>query len=182
MQTIKRVILGLMLMGGFSSISAEEIVVTKEPSLCKSDEKNIFSCAAGKKVVSLCAVLTKQKQKNILIYRFGKENSIPELEYSSKAGEDINKYFQYAYSGISKGTTYEVSFKKGKYTYTIARDSYVYNPSGSGVIVEKNNQKVAELKCNNSVPDHNFYNILASKENFDFEIIDYPRILFSTDH
>lgn len=168
MQTIKRVILGLMLIGGFSSISAEEIVVTKEPSLCKSDEKNIFSCAAEEKVVSLCAVLTKQKQKNILIYRFGKENSIPELEYSSKAGEDINKYFQYAYSVYPKGSMFEVEFKKSKYTYTIAQESHAYiAPNVAGVLVEKAGRKIVELMCNNPDIRSNLYD-LSLKENFEF--------------
>ena len=174
------VILSFGLINIFTYVFAEEVVVKEEPTLCKSNEKNIFSCATGEKVISLCAVITESKEKNILTYRFGKENLIPELEYSSKEGEDINKYFQYAYSSYPKGSTYEVSFKKSKYTYIITRESHVYNQSGSGVVIEKNNQKVAELKCNNSTPDSNLYD-LNSKENFEFEIHN-PRYFFSIDH
>ena len=83
----------LILVNIFSYVFAEEVIKEEEPSLCKSDEKNIFSCATGEKVISLCAVIKESKEKNILIYRFGKQNSVPELEYSSKEGEDINKYF-----------------------------------------------------------------------------------------
>lgn len=182
MKTINIWILFFSLVNIFTYIFAEEVVVKEEPTLCKSNEKNIFSCATGEKVISLCAVITESKEKNILTYRFGKEDAIPELEYSSKEGEDINKYFQYAYYGYAKGTTHEVSFKKGKYTYIIAQERHAYiAPNGSGVIVEKNNEKVAELKCNNSAPDSNLNDLKLKENYFEFEIHD-PKYFFSIDH
>jgi hypothetical protein len=181
MKNINIWILFFSLISTFLSVFAEEVVVKEEPTLCKSNEKNIFSCATGEKVISLCAVITESKEKNILTYYFGKQNSTPELEYSSKEGEDINKYFQYAYYGYAKGTTHEVSFKKGKYTYTIAQERHAYATNGSGVIVEKDYQKVAELKCNNSAPDSNFNDLKLRGNDFEFEMHD-PKYFFSIDH
>lgn len=158
----------LILLNIFSSVFADEIITETEPTLCKSYEKNIFSCATGEKVISLCAVIKESKEKNILIYRFGKQNSTPELEYSSKEGEDINKYFQYAYRTYSKGSMFEVEFKKGKYTYTIAQESHAYiAPNVAGVLVEKDNKRIVELMCNQSNFRSNLYD-LSLKENFEF--------------
>lgn len=80
MKNINIWILFFSLINIFSSVFAEEVVVKEEPTLCKSNEKNIFSCASGEKVISLCAVIKEKKEKNILTYRFGKQNSTPELE------------------------------------------------------------------------------------------------------
>lgn len=133
-------------------------------SLCKDNEKSMFSCATGEKIISLCATQYNEKDKNILTYRFGKPNNIPELEYQSKENE-TNKYFTYAKAYYGNGSIEEMSFKKGAYLYTIYQGRHNYRDNSAGLLLEKNGKKIANFSCNNNTPESSWH--LTSSFKFD---------------
>lgn len=132
-----------------------------KPTLCTEQESNIFSCATSKKVISICETKYEDKKKNILTYRYGKLNTKPELEYSSKEGK-MENYFKYAYDGYRNGSTKEISFEIGTYRYTINQDNHTYKDNSAGLTIEKNNKKIKYLPCNNQNPKNSW--------RFDFKL------------
>ena len=121
-------------------------------SLCLPGENVMFSCQIGEKVVSLCATADLSVDTGCLTYRFGRPGREPELTYPSKPTHPKDA-FCYAYSGYSKGSTQELAFDIGDYTYTVHIDNHAFRGSASGIVIEKNGKRVAYLKCN--VPDPN---------------------------
>jgi hypothetical protein len=126
-----------------------------KPTLCKKKENDIFSCASGKKVISICEEEHDKKEQNILTYRFGEPNSKPELEYSSKVRKMENT-FDYAFDSYMNGSTRELSFEIGKYKYTIHQDIHNYRDNSAGLVLEKDNKKIAYFECNKDTPKNNW--------------------------
>ena len=133
----------------------------EKPTLCKQKENDIFSCASNKKVISICETKNDNKEENILTYRFGKLNTKPELEYSSKKGK-MAESFSYASDGYMNGNTKELSFGIGKYRYTVSQDIHNYKDNSAGLTVEKNNKKIKYFPCNKATPKNSW--------QFDFKL------------
>jgi len=136
----------------------------EKPTLCKKKENDVFSCASGKKVISICEEVYDKKEKNILTYRYGKLNVKPELEYSSKKGK-MEESFNYAFDGYMNGNTKELSFEVGKYRYTINQDIHNYKDNSAGLTVEKNNKIIKYFPCNKATPKNSWLFDFKFKEN-----------------
>lgn len=121
-------------------------------NLCNEKENSVFSCTTGEKIISICEERHVSSENNILTYRFGKPKTKPELEYSSKPGE-MDKYFNFASEYYANGSIKEISFKIGKYNYTVHQDRHNYRENSAGLVLEKDNKKIAYFKCNNLTPD-----------------------------
>ncbi|MGB7403336.1 MAG: hypothetical protein WA916_12210 [Arcobacter sp.] len=146
-----------------------------EPNLCKENEHVTFSCATGEKVISVCSSKLSYHGNWYLVYRFGKVDSDPELEYLSTA-KDFEKKFNYAYDGYSKGSTQELKFSIGEYTYILHEDRHRYRDDSAGLFVRKNNKTIKYFPCNNSnVYDKRTFSLYdLKKEGFSVE---YPSFI-----
>lgn len=129
--------------------SSKLFALDLEPNLCKKSEHITFSCAAEEKIISVCSSKLSYHGNWYLVYRFGKVLSKPELEYLSTA-KDFEKKFSYAYSGYSKGSTKELKFSIGSYTYILHEDIHRYRDDSVGLFVRKNNKTIKYFACNNS--------------------------------
>lgn len=113
------VTVGLTISLCFSSIAAGDTTAT--PSLCKADEKVVFSCVMKKpsgKILSVCSSKTLTATAGFLVYRFGTtektELSFPKsLERTQKAftfsryTRPMTTYTRLRFSGAD-GTSYSV--------------------------------------------------------------------------
>jgi hypothetical protein len=151
-----------------------------EPNLCKKNEHVAFSCKTGKKIISVCSSKLSYHENWYLVYRFGKVDTTPELEYLSTS-KDFEKKFSYANTqfypnGYTKGVTSELKFSIGLYTYILHEDIHRYRDDSVGLFVKKNDKTIKYFSCNNSriyyKSTFNLYDL--KKEGFPVE---YPSFI-----
>ena len=129
-------------------------------SLCKSDEKIVFSCPVGHaKTVSVCASKSLTNGGYIQ-YRFGRENHI---ELSIPTDGKLKQYAKFVegnQSGPTSNSRSFIRFKRGRYSYAVY--DFLYQPAslnsggcdtesglcdGDGVIVENSGSVISRLNC-----------------------------------
>jgi hypothetical protein len=93
--------------------------VSKAESLCKTNEKVIFSCTVqnGNKLLSVCGTKKLTKTVGYLQYRFGTKSTL-ELVYPSTTKGTQDKFYWYYLRG-SDSAGAELSFNNNGYYYTI---------------------------------------------------------------
>ncbi len=119
-------------------------------SLCKSDEKIIFSCTLkSSKIVSLCSSPDITKDRGYIQYRFGLPGKI-ELEFP-KEREKSQQAFKYTHYFRAQVDLTEISFTSEGHQYSIFDD---YNGEErrartvQGIkITPPNNGKEVTLDC-----------------------------------
>jgi len=115
-------------------------------SLCLADEAVIFSCYTGKKLISVCASKDLSATTGYMQYRFGPKGA-PEIVYPPSK-EHPRNYTEAGVLTFAGGGGAYLRFKKEQYGYV------VYTAIGrgwgqkAGLVVEKNNKSVSNLKCN----------------------------------
>jgi len=112
-----------LLLASFANVTAAPAKI-KAKSLCIGEEKIIFSCSTGKKVISLCASPDVSEQKGTLYYRFGVTGKV-ELSYP-KSGDDPKKSFTRGGMMYSGGGGEFIRFRNDDTMYT------VYSEFGKG--------------------------------------------------
>ena len=117
-----------------------------EPELCTMSESVLFNCGIGLKSASICSSDDLSPTTGYISYRFGESGKEPELEYSSDNLMPKDAFI-YSYKPYSKGNAIQLAFSKGRYTYTVDVQSHVYRTDWYGVVVEKDNEIIALLKC-----------------------------------
>ena len=116
-------------------------------SLCHAQEQIVFSCSLGKKMVSVCASSDFSASSGYLQYRFGQKDTLelalPDLTESATASQSIQAR-TLMFAGGGGGY---LRFINGPYHYIV----YAVIGKGwgakDGVAVEKNNQLIASLEC-----------------------------------
>lgn len=139
----------------------------KKESHCIDSEKTIFSCIAGKKIISVC-----EGERNELQYRFGPQDK-PEIIFPEKPSN--NQFAKKGLSMMSGGGGSFIRFKNGSTNYVVYDVSSSRNSEYAGVIVEKNKKTIADVKCTDiSVAniDRTDFNYLEEAE--DQNTFDYP--------
>ncbi len=128
-------------------------------SLCHEREQIIFSCSLGKKMVSVCASNDFSASSGYLQYRFGKggvlELAFPNLTESAQASQFVQAR-TLMFAGGGGGY---LRFINGPYHYIVYTAIGKDWGAKDGVAVEKNNQLIANLECQD---------IPASKLNEEF--------------
>jgi hypothetical protein len=123
-------------------------------TLCHAQERVVFSCPAGKKIVSLCATGDLHGSNGVLTYRFGADASHVELDYHARP-QSSDKPFSYDEQIWAKGAATAVTFFSGAYTYTVAHRQGAYGveggPNTAYVQVFRDIKPVATVSC--SEPD-----------------------------
>jgi hypothetical protein len=121
--------------------------VKADNSLCSATEKVFFSCATGKKIVSICASADYPAPSAAFQYRFGPKGA-PELVWPETATSRAGVTFgNIGYSGGGLGY---IRFTKGDIEYV------VYSGMGKGwakdgVMVQKNGKSLANHLCKGDV-------------------------------
>jgi len=118
--------------------------------LCKPQERVVFACRAGKKLVSLCAAGDLQKDSGRLIYRIGRDAAHVELEHGTAANPRESGY-SYAYDGWAKGASQTVGFRRGEFTYLVNHAAGAFGvdggPNVASVRVLKGTHEVVGISC-----------------------------------
>jgi hypothetical protein len=117
-------------------------------TLCAGAETAMFSCSVlSGKVVSLCASPDLSRDTGYLQYRYGRNAENIELEFprSTHRGDGTFKYMQ-QYFG--KGGTTALAFWVGPFRYSVFRTTSAFGFNGAGIIVSKDNRRVAYMRCN----------------------------------
>jgi hypothetical protein len=116
------------------------------PSLCLADEAKIFSCAAGKKIISVCSSKDLAADRGYLQYRFGSSGKVELTIPADRSVLPRNS----ALSGtlvFSGGGGDYLRFQAGEYQYV------VYTAIGKGwgekdgVAIEKDGKRRAHVSC-----------------------------------
>jgi hypothetical protein len=143
------------------------------PTLCLTNEVTVFSCAAGKKVISVCASKDAAADRGYLQYRFGPPKTV---ELSVPADKSVPPA-KSAVAGnlvFSGGGGAYLRFKTGDYEYI------VYTAIGrgwgtkDGVAIEQNGKRRGHVSCTDA-PDSMmgvdyFGKIGLSEDKSDFDL------------
>lgn len=132
-------------LGGLFTLTALPVWATE--SLCDAQEQVIFSCSLGKKTVSVCASNDFSANSGYLQYRFGQKDAFelafPNLSESAPASQSVQAR-TLMFAGGGGGY---LRFINGQHHYIV----YAAIGKGwgvkDGVAVEKNNQLIANLEC-----------------------------------
>jgi hypothetical protein len=112
---------------------------------CTAQERVIFSCSIGKKIVSVCASRQLTPSSGYMQYRFGRKDAL-ELALPDPPAHP-RKVVKAGTLMFSGGGGAYLRFMRGQYSYV------VYTAIGrgwgekEGVVVEKNGEVSANLSC-----------------------------------
>jgi hypothetical protein len=136
-----------------SIIAAAPAAKTGRNSLCDNDEQVVFSCAAGAKLISVCASHPATAGVPYLQYRFGKPGMSPELVLPAArvrpsraaSGENV---------GYSGGGASWLRFRNGATSYVVYTGIGRWGDHGEtivkeGVAVEQSGRLVTHISCSN---------------------------------
>jgi hypothetical protein len=116
-------------------------------SLCNTQEQIIFSCSLGKKMVSVCASNDFSASSGYLQYRFGQKDALelafPDLTESAPAAQFVQAQ-TLMFAGGGGGY---LRFINEPYHYIVYAAIGKGWGTKDGVAVEKNNQLIANLEC-----------------------------------
>jgi hypothetical protein len=116
------------------------------PTLCSTAEVNVFSCGAGKKIISVCASKDVAADRGYLQYRFG---TAPKVEVAVPAAKSVPP----AKSAIAGNLSFSggggayLRFRTGDYEYI------VYTAIGKGwgekdgVAIEQKGKRRSHVSC-----------------------------------
>jgi len=112
----------VLLCAVFVTAPAAPVSQLQAGSLCRRDEKIVFSCTVTKaaKIVSLCSSKQLAKEQGYLQYRFGLPDKI-ELEYPKQRGRPQDA-FEYSHYFRAQFDTTSISFSLNGYEYSIVDD------------------------------------------------------------
>jgi hypothetical protein len=117
-------------------------------TLCASGEKTMFSCAVlNGKIVSLCASTDLSRNTGYLQYRYGRTPDSVELQFP-RGTQRSDGTFKYLQQYFAKGGTTALSFWIGPFRYSVFRTTSAFGFNGAGIIVSKDQRRVAYMRCN----------------------------------
>ncbi|MBK6958114.1 MAG: hypothetical protein IPH22_06735 [Nitrosomonas sp.] len=132
-------------LGGLFTLTA--LPVWAAESLCNAQEQVIFSCSLGKKMVSVCASNDFSASSGYLQYRFGQKDALelafPDLTESAPADQSVQAR-TLMFAGGGGGY---LRFINGQHHYIVYTAIGKGWGAKDGVAVEKNNQLIANLEC-----------------------------------
>jgi hypothetical protein len=122
---------------GYSAVAAD--------SLCSGQETRVFNCAAGSKIVSVCASTTLTKSAGYLQYRFGSKTAAEVQIPAAQTHPDTSiKAGNLMFAG--GGGAY-LRFANGGYEYVVYTAIGKGWGTKEGVAVQKGGKPVANIKC-----------------------------------
>jgi hypothetical protein len=131
-----------------------------EPSLCASEETNLFTCSIGKKLVSVCASKDLAATSGYVQYRFGRSGQPPELVYPTQKDHPAS-HFSWGFTGYAKGSLENLHFSQSGYIYTVYREANAFDVNGAGVRVKTPDGSSRRLPCSEESPESHLYELGA---------------------
>jgi hypothetical protein len=125
-------------------------VAAAAPTLCKADERVVFSCPTGAHTASICASKDISKTAGAMQYRYGKKDSL-DLAYPD-AGAKPAGVFTAGTMMFSGGGGAWLRFSKGPFVYTVFSATGKWGPGesaadASGVAIQKDGKEFANFPC-----------------------------------
>lgn len=117
----------------------------RRPSLCLRQEKAVFSCAIGSRIVSLCASIDIGPGSGTLVYRFGRKGALELVHPEPPRPPD--SAFSAAVIGDAGSSGDIVRFSRGDVTYTLYSVMVKGQDERNGVLVTQAGRRLADLKC-----------------------------------
>ena len=142
-------VLTLKPLGNTSPVTRAQV---SQKSFCTPQETVVFTCASGKKLISVCASSAITATSGYLQYRFGTPGLPLEIALPEGAAHPLKaafgQYEPYAGGGMSW-----LRFQRGDYRYIVYGGAGRWGAKGEtvvrqGVAVENNGKTIANLKCN----------------------------------
>lgn len=114
-------------------------------SLCQANERVLFTCPIGKKLLSVCASSDLDDTKGMMQYRFGLPDKL-ELVHPEVAAHPKRHFkFQRTYSRVESAEIQELEFQRGAVTYAVFTES-IKGKEAAGINVTAAG-KTTTLKC-----------------------------------
>jgi hypothetical protein len=132
-------------------------------TLCAGAEKAVFSCSVlNGKIVSLCASPDLSRSAGYLQYRYGRTHDSVELQFPASTRREDGT-FKVLQQYFAKGGTTALSFWIGPFRYSVFRTTSAFGFNGAGIIVSKDQRRVAYMRCNDQtiVTDDQRFNGLS---------------------
>jgi len=129
------------------------------PTLCKSDERSLFTCGVGKKVLSVCATRDLSMSQGSVYYRFGRLAK-PELVYPTTP-KHPSKAFRAYFNHWAKGNEVQLSFERGRETYTVYAYTSAFAGEAYGVGVFEGDRLLATHECSRGSVEHALHELNA---------------------
>ncbi|HEY6093657.1 MAG TPA: hypothetical protein VIU93_01770 [Gallionellaceae bacterium] len=163
----------LLLFAAWSPVS----LASQASTHCSKQEQVVFSCHAGKKILSLCMSKPVAGQGGYLQYRFGALGR-PELIFPKALQPGAENFF-YSTAGYSAGGEGRVRFSIGTYDYVLyskitsgpprkggSREKY----QSAGMVIRNNKKQIGSLQCAEKNSDFDFPDGYLNEESFDYDI------------
>lgn len=129
------------------------MAAASQRSLCSSEEKVLFACAIGRKLVSVCSSTELSRTAGYVQYRFGASGQTPELVHPATPVHPASK-FSFGYEGAVKSSLVNLHFTRSGYSYTVYQQSAAFDTNGSGIAVKTPDGRSSRLRCReDSQPD-----------------------------
>ena len=132
-------------LGGLFALIA--LPVGAAESLCDAQEQVIFSCSLGKKIVSVCASNDFSASSGYLQYRFGRKGALELAFPDSTDSAPASQFVQARTLMFAGGGGGYLRFINGQHHYIVYTAIGKGWGAKDGVAVEKNNQLIANLEC-----------------------------------
>lgn len=125
-------------------------------TLCKPDERVVFSCGAGLHYASICASKDISKDQGTMQYRFGSKEKL-ELVYPATPGKPAED-FKGGWMMFSGGGGAFLRFSNGPYEYTVFSATGKWGPNGApldeeGVAIRKDAKEFSNFVCRDAGAD-----------------------------
>jgi hypothetical protein len=139
-----------------TAVAAPAAAAGKAVTLCKPDERVVFSCGAGARYASVCASQDISKSQGTMQYRFGSPNKL-ELVYPATPGKPAEN-FKGGSLMFSGGGGAFLRFSNGPYEYTVFSAIGKWGANGEpldeeGVAIRKDAKEFSNFVCRNGGPD-----------------------------
>lgn len=115
--------------------------------LCNPGETVVFSCSVqDQKIVSLCASPDLSRDTGYMQYRYGRDSSRIELTYPRRMDRG-DATFKYMQEYAARGGTSALSFRIGRYRYSVFSTTSAFGFNGAGVIIDRGPRRIEYLRC-----------------------------------
>jgi hypothetical protein len=136
----------LRCLAAFAAILAcNAALADARPSLCRSGENAVFSCAIGGKIASLCASADIGPGQGSLTYRFGRKGAIELTHPETPTPPD--SAFSAAVIGDAGFAGDIVRFNRGETRYTLYSITVKGQGDRDGILIARGGRRLADLKC-----------------------------------
>jgi hypothetical protein len=124
-------------------------------SQCAANESIVFNCAAGSKLISVCAAAGTSADTGYLQYRFGKPGMKPELTLPASKTPP-NKSVTGESMPFAGGGGSWLRFRNGTNAYVVYTGIGRWGKNGApaekqGVVIEQSGRQIANVKCSGTL-------------------------------